>query len=214
MRILLAEDDALIASAILSSLRKHDFSVDWVSDGLAVDGAVQAHDYGMLILDLGLPHVDGIEILKRLAQRSKPLPVLVITARGGLDDRVSGLNAGADDYLVKPFELDELVARIFALRRRTQGWPQSELRVGALSVDPRTGHILALSAQSRLLLELDEKGEPVSFISLLGGQSGLESRIPRAEGVAMDEEGTIYMVSEPNLFYVFRKDEPFATPQG
>lgn len=86
--------------------------------------------------------------------------------------------------------------------------------LSALSVDPRTGHILALSAQSRLLLELDEKGEPVSFISLLGGQSGLESRIPRAEGVAMDEEGTIYMVSEPNLFYVFRKDEPFATPQG
>ncbi|TXH92372.1 MAG: DNA-binding protein [Pseudomonas sp.] len=86
--------------------------------------------------------------------------------------------------------------------------------LSALSVDPRTGHILALSAQSRLLLELDEHGEPVSFISLLGGQSGLESRIPRAEGVAMDEEGTIYMVSEPNLFYVFRKDEPFAVPQG
>ena len=85
--------------------------------------------------------------------------------------------------------------------------------LSALSVDPRTGHILALSAQSRLLLELDEKGEPVSFISLLGGQSGLESRIPRAEGVAMDEEGTIYMVSEPNLFYVFRKDEPFTAPQ-
>jgi len=84
--------------------------------------------------------------------------------------------------------------------------------LSALSVDPRTGHILALSAQSRLLLELDERGEPVSFISLIGGQSGLESRIPRAEGVAMDEEGTIYMVSEPNLFYVFRKDE--GTPRG
>ncbi|WP_252271937.1 SdiA-regulated domain-containing protein [Pseudomonas subflava] len=86
--------------------------------------------------------------------------------------------------------------------------------LSALSVDPRTGHILALSAQSRLLLELDEKGEPISFISLIGGSSGLEDRIPRAEGVAMDEDGTIYMVSEPNLFYVFRKDEPFAAPQG
>ena len=82
--------------------------------------------------------------------------------------------------------------------------------LSALSVDPRTGHILALSAQSRLLLELDEHGEPVSFISLLGGQNGLEHRIPRAEGVAMDEDGTIYMVSEPNLFYVFRKDDPDA----
>ena len=86
--------------------------------------------------------------------------------------------------------------------------------LSALSVDPRTGHILALSAQSHLLLELDERGEPVSFISLIGGQSGLEHRIPRAEGVAMDEDGTIYMVSEPNLFYVFRKDEPFTAPQG
>ncbi|MDH1540462.1 SdiA-regulated domain-containing protein [Stutzerimonas stutzeri] len=86
--------------------------------------------------------------------------------------------------------------------------------LSALSVDPRTGHILALSAQSRLLLELDEKGDPVSFISLIGGRSGLEQRIPRAEGVAMDEDGTIYMVSEPNLFYVFRKDEPFTAPQG
>lgn len=86
--------------------------------------------------------------------------------------------------------------------------------LSALSVDPRTGHILALSAQSHLLLELDEQGEPVSFISLIGGRSGLEERIPRAEGVAMDEEGTIYMVSEPNLFYVFRKDEPFTLPQG
>lgn len=86
--------------------------------------------------------------------------------------------------------------------------------LSALSVDPRTGHILALSAQSRLLLELDEKGDPVSFISLIGGRSGLAERIPRAEGVAMDEDGTIYMVSEPNLFYVFRKDEPFTAPQG
>nr|WP_256557135.1 SdiA-regulated domain-containing protein [Pseudomonas sp. 1D4] len=86
--------------------------------------------------------------------------------------------------------------------------------LSALSVDPRTGHVLALSAQSNLLLELDESGEPVSFISLLGGFNGLESRIPRAEGVAMDEAGDIYMVSEPNLFYVFRRGAPQVTERG
>ena len=86
--------------------------------------------------------------------------------------------------------------------------------LSALSVDPRTGHVLALSAQSNLLLELDEAGEPVSFISLLGGFNGLESRIPRAEGVAMDESGDIYMVSEPNLFYVFRRSAPQVTERG
>lgn len=86
--------------------------------------------------------------------------------------------------------------------------------LSALSVDPRTGHVLALSAQSNLLLELDEAGEPVSFISLLGGFNGLESRIPRAEGVAMDESGDIYMVSEPNLFYVFRRSAPEVAERG
>lgn len=86
--------------------------------------------------------------------------------------------------------------------------------LSALSVDPRTGHILVLSAQSNLLLELDEQGQPLSFISLLGGMNGLEKRIPRAEGVAMDEDGTIYMVSEPNLFYVFRKGDAQAAHQA
>lgn len=84
--------------------------------------------------------------------------------------------------------------------------------LSALSVDPRTGHLLALSAQSNLLLELNEQGQPVSFISLMGGFNGLHNRIPRAEGVAMDEQGTLYMVSEPNLFYVFRKEAPGSAP--
>jgi len=91
---------------------------------------------------------------------------------------------------------------------RMQPLPNDSLglrNLSALSVDPRTGHTLVLSAQSRLLLELDEEGEPVSFISLIGGFNGLDNRIPRAEGVAIDEQGTIYMVSEPNLFYVFRR---------
>lgn len=137
MRILLAEDDPLIASAILASLRKLDFSVDWVEDGRNVESALATYEYGMLILDLGLPGVDGLEILERMKRTEKQTPVLIITARGGVEDRVGGLNAGADDYLVKPFSLEELVARVFALRRRTQGWSSSELRLGKLAVDPR-----------------------------------------------------------------------------
>lgn len=137
MRILLAEDDPLIASAILASLRKLDFSVDWVEDGRNVESALATYEYGMLILDLGLPSVDGLEILERMKRAEKQTPVLIITARGGVEDRVGGLNAGADDYLVKPFSLEELVARVFALRRRTQGWSSSELRLGKLAVDPR-----------------------------------------------------------------------------
>lgn len=137
MRILLAEDDPLIASAILASLRKLDFSVDWVEDGRNVESALATYEYGMLILDLGLPSVDGLEILERMKRAEKQTPVLIITARGGIEDRVGGLNAGADDYLVKPFSLEELVARVFALRRRTQGWSSSELRLGKLAVDPR-----------------------------------------------------------------------------
>lgn len=137
MRILLAEDDPLIASAILASLRKLDFSVDWVEDGRNVESALATYEYGMLILDLGLPSVDGLEILERMKRTEKQTPVLIITARGGVEDRVGGLNAGADDYLVKPFSLEELVARVFALRRRTQGWSSSELRLGKLAVDPR-----------------------------------------------------------------------------
>ena len=137
MRILLAEDDPLIASAILASLRKLDFSVDWVEDGRNVESALATYEYGMLILDLGLPSVDGLEILERMKRTEKQTPVLIITARGGVEDRVGGLNAGADEYLVKPFSLEELVARVFALRRRTQGWSSSELRLGKLAVDPR-----------------------------------------------------------------------------
>ena len=137
MRILLAEDDDLMGNAILTSLRRLDFSIDWVHDGRDVESALATHDYGMLILDLGLPHVGGLEILQRQAKSNKRVPVLVITARGALEDRVGGLNAGADDYLVKPFNLDELVARVFALRRRSQGWASSELRLGALCVNSR-----------------------------------------------------------------------------
>jgi len=137
MKILLVEDDPLIAAGIVTGLRNASFVVDWAQDGQDAENALILQEYGLLILDLGLPRMSGLELLGKLRGAGNHIPVLVVTARGMLDERVSGLNAGADDYLVKPFSLDELVARVFALRRRAQGWSSSELQLGKLAVDPR-----------------------------------------------------------------------------
>lgn len=137
MKILLVEDDPLIAAGIVTGLRNASFVVDWAQDGQDAESALILQEYGLLILDLGLPRMSGLELLGKLRGAGNHIPVLVVTARGMLDERVSGLNAGADDYLVKPFSLDELVARVFALRRRAQGWSSSELQLGKLAVDPR-----------------------------------------------------------------------------
>lgn len=174
MKVLLAEDDPLIGDAIAASLRKSGFSVDWVRDGQEAETALLLGHYGLLVLDLGLPRIDGMELLRRLRQHENPIPVLVVTARDGVADRVGGLNSGADDYLVKPFSLDELVARVHALIRRYQGRPNSELRLGALRVEPTTravtlqGKDVSLSEREfRLLLTLLEKPGSVLSISQL-----------------------------------------------
>ncbi|MCE1238904.1 MAG: response regulator transcription factor [Azonexaceae bacterium] len=174
MRILLAEDDPLIATAIVSGLRKSGFSVDWVQDGQAAASALALERYGLLILDLGLPKVEGLELLARIRQEDNRIPVLIVTARGDLEDRVTGLNEGADDYLVKPFDLEELIARVFALARRFQGRASSELQLGGLLVDPRArtvrldGKEVALSDREfRLLLALLENPGAVLSIQQL-----------------------------------------------
>ncbi|MDD2884762.1 MAG: response regulator [Dechloromonas sp.] len=174
MKVLLAEDDALIGDAVATGLRKSGFSVDWVRDGQEAETALLLGHYGLLVLDLGLPRRDGMDLLRRLRQNENPIPVLVMTARDGVADRVGGLNSGADDYLVKPFNLDELVARVHALIRRYQGRSNSELRLGALRVEPTTravtlqGKEVSLSEREfRLLLTLLEKPGSVLSISQL-----------------------------------------------
>ncbi len=150
MKILLVEDDPLIAAGIVGGLRNSTFVVDWAKDGQEAENALLLQEYGLLILDLGLPRMSGLELLAKLRGAGNHIPVLVVTARGMLEDRVSGLNAGADDYLVKPFSLEELVARVFALRRRAQGWSSSELQLGALTVDPRKRQVRLESREIHL----------------------------------------------------------------
>lgn len=136
MKLLLAEDDPMIGESMQQGLRQAGFVVDWARDGAAAELAVKAGDYAVLVLDIGLPRQDGLTVLKRLRQAEYSLPVLVVTARDAVADRVAGLNLGADDYLVKPFDLDELVARVRALLRRQSGRGRSEMRLGVLCLDP------------------------------------------------------------------------------
>lgn len=143
MRLLLAEDDPMIGSGLQQGLRKEGYTVDWVQDGKSALLALETTPYAMLLLDLGLPQQDGMAVLKTLRRRDETLPAIIITARDALPDRVAGLNSGADDYLVKPFALDELIARIRAVSRRQSGRAQTELRAGPLRLDP-VRHLLWL----------------------------------------------------------------------
>lgn len=136
MRILLVEDDKLLGDGIQAGLAQAGFAVDWVQDGVAGELALKAEPYAAVILDLGLPRLPGLELLRRQRAADNKVPVLILTAREAIEDRVQGLDGGADDYLVKPFDLNELAARLRALIRRAHGEAAPVLRVGAIELDP------------------------------------------------------------------------------
>ena len=135
MRILLVEDHVQLSQSIAQALKAAGLTVDVLHDGVAADLALASEDYAMAILDVGLPRLDGFEVLARLRDRGRNLPVLMLTARSDVKDRVHGLNLGADDYLAKPFELTELEARVKALLRRTLLGGERQQRCGALVYD-------------------------------------------------------------------------------
>jgi len=135
MKLLLAEDDSMLGQGLERGLRMAGFTVDWVRNGLSAQNALQSQDYDVLLLDIGLPGQDGLTLLQWLRTANMPLGVMVVSARDAVTDRVAGLNLGADDYLTKPFDLDELIARVHALRRR-QGRTQPDLRLGKLEMNP------------------------------------------------------------------------------
>jgi two-component system OmpR family response regulator/two-component system response regulator QseB len=136
MRILLAEDDALLGDGLRAGLRQQGFQVDWVRDGHAAEREMRSGVYDAAVLDLGLPLLDGMEVLQKLRAARQALPVLVLTARDQIADRIRGLDGGADDYVVKPVDLNELAARLRALVRRANGQPQGRLQVQDLCLDP------------------------------------------------------------------------------
>jgi len=160
MRILLAEDDELLGSGIRAGLAQHGFQVDWVRDGVAAERELATGAYQAAVLDLGLPRQDGMEVLRQTRARRNTTPVLVLTARDAVPARIEGLDAGADDYLIKPIDLHELAARLRALVRRAHGQPQECLQVQDLVLDPaarsvqRAGRAVALATREFELLQL------------------------------------------------------------
>ncbi len=170
MRVLLVEDDPMIGRAVVAGLHGAGYAVDWVRDGAEAELAVGTGVYDLALLDLGLPRRDGLEILKGLRRGGEKLPILIITARDSVADRIAGLDAGADDYLVKPFDLDELLARARAVIRRQAGRSSPEISYGSLTLDPVThivmfqGAPVELSAREFAVLEALMK-EPGAVVS-------------------------------------------------
>jgi two-component system OmpR family response regulator len=146
MRILVAEDDPSLAEGLMRSLRLSGYAVDCVTNGDEADSALQASEFDLLILDLGLPKRSGLEVLKRLRSRKSATAVLILTARDSVNDRVAGLDAGADDYLAKPFELAELQARVRALTRRGMAGGSALVSHGSLTFD-QIGRVASLNGQ-------------------------------------------------------------------
>ena len=174
MRLLLVEDDAMVGAGIRTGLRQQGYSVDWVRDGAAAELAIATTAYEAVLLDIGLPKKTGLELLAHWRKQKNAVPVLIITARDAVSDRIRGLDAGADDYLVKPFDLDELAARLRALLRRHSGRATPLIEHGALTLDPASHEVtlagapVSLSAREFALLHslLENPGVPLSRAQL------------------------------------------------
>lgn len=185
MRVLLVEDDELLGGGVQDALRRARYATEWVRDGRAALAALSASDFDLVVLDLGLPGLDGLEVLRRLRAGGTATPVLVLTARGATAERVRGLDAGADDYLVKPFDLDELLARVRALQRRERGAAVNVIEHGPLRLDPVAhsvtcaGRRVELQRREYMLLHklLQRAGQVLTRAQLEESMYGWESNV-------------------------------------
>ncbi len=177
MRLLLVEDDPLLGDGIRTGLGQAGYTVDWLKRGSDAEAALKSGHYELMVLDIGLPDMSGLALLKRLRTRGDALPVLILTARDAVNDRVEGLDSGADDYMIKPFDLDELTARLRALVRRSSGRAGNEIRHGDLILDPaahsisRAGKPLDISPREYAVLHLlfENRGKVMSRSHLEDG---------------------------------------------
>lgn len=185
MRLLLVEDDLMVGQSIRDGLKKHGFVVDWVTSGVAADSALSTHSHDLLLLDLGLPRKSGTEVLQGLRAANNNIPVLIVTARDQVADRIRVLDSGADDYLVKPFDLGELAARVRALARRRAGSAAPQLTTGDLTLDLSTrevtykGAVHSLPAREFALLHalMERPGQILSVRQLEERLYGYEDSI-------------------------------------
>lgn len=181
MRLLLVEDDPALGEGIRTALKPEGYTVDWLQDGASALHALTHESFDLAVLDLGLPRLDGLEVLRRLRAEANPVPVLVLTARDAVSDRVTGLHAGADDYLLKPFDLRELAARLHTLVRRSAGRAVTQIEHGRLRYDPGScearldGRPVDLSRREQALLQalLNSRGRVLSADQLKDAVYGL-----------------------------------------
>ncbi len=174
MRLLVVEDDRMLGQGLQAGLRQKGWAVDWVRDGSLAEEALRGEPYDVVLLDLGLPGKGGLEVLRGLRARGNAVPVLILTAQDAVSDRVTGLDAGADDYLPKPFDLDEVAARVRALHRRSGGRADPRLELSGLTLDPASHEVtldggkVQLSAREFSLLHalLERPGRPLSKAQL------------------------------------------------
>jgi two-component system response regulator QseB len=185
MRLLLVEDDDLLGDAVRTGLTQEGYTVDWMKDGVSAEAALKAEHFDLVVLDLGLPRRSGLDVLKTLRAGGNATPVLILTARDMVSDRVQGLDTGADDYFVKPFDMDELCARIRALLRRSSGRASPKLVHKSITLDPGS-HIVTdndtavdLSAREFIILQtlLENKGKVISKSRLEQGLYGWNTEV-------------------------------------
>ena len=229
MRILIAEDDRVLADGLLRSLRALGYAVDQVADGNSADAALQSSEFDLLILDLGLPRLSGFEVLRKLRARGATVPVLILTAADSVEDKVRGLDLGADDYMAKPFALQELEARVRALSRRGMGGASAVIQHGPLHYDitgrvvTLDGHVVELSARELTLLEvllqragrLVSKDQLVEHLCVWGEEvstNAIEVYVHRLRKKI--EVGPVRIATVRGLGYCLDKIAPVAVPSA